>query len=73
MLYLSYKGKEIYQMDIYKKLSALLGKVIKLSNALQELEIGIEEIIDELDDELDDLDELDDEDEEDDIKIGLSE
>jgi hypothetical protein len=60
-------------MDIYKKLSALLGKVIELSSALQELEIKIEEIIDELDDELDDLDELDDEDEEDDTKIGLSE
>jgi hypothetical protein len=69
MLYLFYKGKEIYQMDIYKKLSALLGKVIELSSALQELEIQIEEIIDELDDE---LDELDDENE-DDIKIGLSE
>jgi hypothetical protein len=70
MLYLSYKGKEIYQMDIYKKLSALLGKAIELSNALQELEIGIEEIIDELDDE---IDEIDEDENEDDIKIGLSE
>ena len=60
-------------MDIYTKLSMLLGKVIELSNSLHELEIEIEDIIDELDEELDD--ELDDEDEEneDDIKIGLSE
>lgn len=58
-------------MDIYAKLSMLLGKVIEMSNALHELEIEIEDIIDELDEE---LDELDDEDEEnkDDIKIGLS-
>ena len=60
-------------MDIYTKLSMLLGKVVELSNSLQELESEIEDIIDELDKELDD--ELDDEDEEneDDIKIGLSE
>ena len=56
-------------MDIYAKLSMLLGKVIEMSNALHELEIEIEDIIDELDEELDDEDE--DEDEED-TKIGLS-
>jgi len=55
-------------MDINKKLSMLLGKVIKMSNALHELEIEIEDIIDELDEELDD----EDEDEEEDTKIGLS-
>ena len=53
-----------------EKLLALLNSHEKVSDELLELEIGIEEIIDELDDELDDLDELDDED---DIKIGLSE
>ena len=55
-------------MDIYAKLSMLLGKVIEMSNALHELEIEIEDIIDELDEELDD----EDEDEEEDTKIGLS-
>lgn len=53
-------------MDIYAKLSMLLGKVIEMSNSLNELELEIESIIDELDKD------LDDEDEEDDIKIGLS-
>ena len=43
-------------MDIYAKLSMLLGKVIEMSNALHELEIEIEDIIDELDEELDDED-----------------
>jgi hypothetical protein len=62
-------------MDIYKKLSALLGEVIKLSNSLHELELDIEEIIDEIEELELDEDELDDEDEdeEDDTKIGLSE
>lgn len=58
-------------MDIYAKLSMLLGKVIEMSNSLHELELEIESIIDELDEDLND--ELDDEDEEEDTKIGLSE
>jgi regulator of replication initiation timing len=69
MLYLSYKGKEIYQMDILEKLKTLLGKVEDLQDELVNLIDELEEL--ELDE--DDLDELDDEDEEDDIKIGLSE
>ena len=56
-------------MDIYAKLSMLLGKVIEMSNSLHELELEIEKIIGELDEELDD----EDEENEDDIKIGLSE
>jgi hypothetical protein len=72
MIYLSYKGKEIYQMDILKKLVVLLGKVEEIHDELLDLIDEIEELeSDELDDE---IDELDDEDEdEDDIKIGLSE
>jgi len=69
MIYLSYKGKEIYQMDILLKLKSLLGKVEELHDELLDLIDELEEL--ELDE--DELDELDDEDEEDDIKIGLSE
>lgn len=67
MLYYLYKEGGYTKMDIYTKLSMLLGKVIEMSNSLNELELEIESIIDELDED------LDDEDEEDDIKIGLSE
>jgi hypothetical protein len=69
MIYLSYKGKEIYQMDILLKLKSLLGKVEELHDELLDLVDEIEEL------ELDEIDEIDeDEDEnEDDIKIGLSE
>lgn len=66
MLYYLYKERGYTKMDIYAKLSMLLGKVIEMSNSLNELELEIESIIDELDKD------LDDEDEEDDIKIGLS-
>lgn len=56
-------------MDILKKLSVLLGKVIELSNSLHELELEIESLIDEVeelesDEDLDDED-LDEKDEED--------
>jgi hypothetical protein len=66
MIYLSYKGKEIYQMDILLKLKSLLGKVEELHDELLDLVDEIEEL------ELDEIDEDQDEDE-DDIKIGLSE
>lgn len=59
-------------MDIYAKLSMLLGKVIEMSNSLHELEIEIENIIDELNEDLDDELDDEDEDEDDNIKIGLS-
>jgi len=52
-------------MDINKKLSMLLGKVIKMSNSLHQLELEIESIIDELDEELDDEDEDEDEEQKD--------
>jgi hypothetical protein len=68
MIYLSYKGKEIYQMDILKKLVELLGKVEEIHDELLDLIDEIE--MDELDDE---IDEIDEDENEDDIKIGLSE
>jgi predicted ATP-grasp superfamily ATP-dependent carboligase len=54
-------------MDILKKLSVLLGKVIELSNSLHQLEVEIEGLIDEVEElENDDFDDEDeDEDEED--------
>jgi hypothetical protein len=64
MLYLSYKGKEIYQMDILLKLKSLLGKVEELHDELLDLVDEIEEL---------ELDEIDEDQDEDDIKIGLSE
>ena len=71
MIYLSYKGKEIYQMDILKKLVELLGKVEEIHDELLDLIDEIE--MDELDDEIDELDDEDEDENEDDIKIGLSE
>ena len=56
-------------MDILKKLSVLLGKVIKLSTSLHELELEIEGLIDEVEElESDDFDDEDEEDEDEEKK-----
>lgn len=52
-------------MDILKKLSILLGKVIEMSNSLHQLELEIEGLIDEVEElESDDFDDEDEDEEE---------